>query len=45
MEMAFAWLQRARDGVFYKDEPVWDPIRDDPRFVNLIARMVVIGKE
>ncbi|MDQ3115121.1 MAG: hypothetical protein M3Q86_00665, partial [Verrucomicrobiota bacterium] len=33
-EMAFSWLERGLAtgalGVFYKDEPVWDPIRDDP---------------
>src|SRR5438105_379315 len=44
-EMAFSWLERALTtgaiGVFYNDEPVWDPIRDDPRFVALIAKMVV----
>jgi len=28
-------------GVFYKDEPVWDPIRDDPRFALLVGKMVV----
>jgi adenylate cyclase len=44
-EMAFAWLDRGLAtgalGVFYKDEPVWDPIRDDPRFAALVGKMVV----
>ena len=44
-EMAFSWLERALAtgalGVFYKDEPVWDPIRDDPRFVALVGKMIV----
>jgi adenylate cyclase len=44
-EMAFSWLERGLAtgalGVFYKDEPVWDPIRDDPRFAALAAKMVV----
>jgi serine/threonine-protein kinase len=44
-EMAFSWLERALAtgalGVFYKDEPVWDPIRDDPRFAALVGKMVV----
>jgi TolB-like protein/Tfp pilus assembly protein PilF len=44
-EMAFSWLDRGLAtgalGVFYTDEPVWDPIRDDPRFVALVAKMVV----
>ena len=44
-EMAFAWLDRGLAtgalGVFYTDEPVWDPIRDDPRFASLVAKMVV----
>jgi hypothetical protein len=43
--MAFSWLERGLAtgalGVFYKDEPVWDPIRDDPRFVALVGKMVV----
>jgi tetratricopeptide (TPR) repeat protein len=42
-EMAFSWLDRslaARAIVFfYKDEPVWDPIRRDPRFADLLRRM------
>jgi hypothetical protein len=44
-EMAFSWLERGLAtgalGVFYKDEPVWDPIRDDPRFAALVVKMVV----
>ncbi len=44
-EMAFSWLERGLAtgalGVFYKDEPVWDPIRDDPRFATLLGKMVV----
>jgi TolB-like protein/Flp pilus assembly protein TadD len=44
-EMAFSWLERGLAtgalGVFYKDEPVWDPIRDDPRFAALLGKMVV----
>jgi hypothetical protein len=39
-EMAFSWLERGLAtgalGVFYTDEPVWDPIRDDPRFAALV---------
>jgi adenylate cyclase len=42
-EMAFSWLERALAtgaiGVFYKDEPVWDSIRNDPRFADLLRRM------
>jgi serine/threonine-protein kinase len=44
-EMAFSWLERGLAtgalGVFYTDEPVWDPIRDDPRFAVLVVKMVV----
>ena len=44
-EMALSWLERGLAtgalGVFYKDEPVWDPIRDDPRFEELVGKMVV----
>ena len=43
-ENAFSWLKRGLAtgalGVFYKDEPVWDPIRDDPRFAVLVGKMV-----
>jgi Flp pilus assembly protein TadD len=42
-ELAFSWLERGLAtgaiGVFYKDEPVWDPIRSDPRFTDLLRRM------
>ena len=44
-ELALTLLERGLAagaiGLFYKDEPVWDPIRDDPRFAALIGRMVV----
>ncbi len=42
-ELAFSWLERGLAtgaiGVFYKDEPVWDPIRSDPRFEALVEKM------
>jgi Flp pilus assembly protein TadD len=42
-EMAFSWLERGLGtgaiGVFYKDEPVWDSIRSDSRFNDLLRRM------
>jgi hypothetical protein len=42
-ELAFSWLDRGlvagAIGPFYKDEPVWDPIRSDPRFTGLLQRM------
>ena len=41
-ELAFSWLERGLAagaiGAFYKDEPVWDPIRSDPRFADLLRR-------
>ena len=44
-KMAFSWLERGLAagaiGYFYKDEPVWDPIRNDPRFADLLGRMGV----
>ena len=43
-ELALTWLQRGLAagsiGNFYKDEPVWDPIRSDPRFKALVEKMV-----
>jgi TolB-like protein/Tfp pilus assembly protein PilF len=42
-ELAFSWLERGLAagaiGAFYKDEPVWDPIRSDPRFKALVEKM------
>jgi len=42
-ELAFSWLDRGfavrSIGDFYRDEPVWDPIRADPRFADLERRM------
>ncbi len=42
-ELAFTWLERGLAagaiGVFFKDEPVWDTIRNDPRFPDLLRRM------
>jgi len=42
-ELAFSWLERGLAtgaiGAFYKDEPVWDTIRSDPRFEALVEKM------
>jgi TolB-like protein/Flp pilus assembly protein TadD len=42
-EQALSWLERGLAtgaiGSFYKDDPVWDPIRSDPRFTDLLRRM------
>jgi TolB-like protein/Flp pilus assembly protein TadD len=42
-ELALTWLERGLAtgaiGSFFKDEPVWDPIRSDPRFTDLLRRM------
>jgi serine/threonine protein kinase/Flp pilus assembly protein TadD len=42
-EQAFSWLERGLAtgaiGAFYKDEPVWDTIRSDPRFADLLRQM------
>jgi serine/threonine protein kinase/tetratricopeptide (TPR) repeat protein len=42
-ELAFLWLERGLAtgaiGAFYKEEPVWDTIRSDPRYADLLRRM------
>jgi tetratricopeptide (TPR) repeat protein len=42
-EPALTWLERSLAagaiGGFYKDEPVWDAIRGDARFADLLRRM------
>jgi serine/threonine protein kinase/tetratricopeptide (TPR) repeat protein len=42
-ELAFSWLERGlvagAIGPFYKDEPVWDPLRNDPRFADMLRRV------
>jgi TolB-like protein/DNA-binding winged helix-turn-helix (wHTH) protein/Tfp pilus assembly protein PilF len=46
-EPALTWLERGLAagaiGSFYKDEPVWDPIRSDPRFRDLLRQMGVLS--
>jgi serine/threonine protein kinase/Flp pilus assembly protein TadD len=47
-ELAFSWLERGLAtgaiAVFYKDEPVWDPIRSNPRFEALVEKTIVPSK-
>ena len=42
-EQTLSWLERGLNveaiGGFYKDEPVWDAIRSDARFGDLLRRM------
>jgi tetratricopeptide (TPR) repeat protein len=43
-DQAFAWLEEAyvkREGMMYllKTSPWWDPLRDDPRYDDLVRRM------
>jgi hypothetical protein len=44
-EMALSWLKRGLEtgaiGSFYKDEPVWDSIRGDPRFEALVQKILL----
>ena len=44
-EQAFVWLERGLGtgalGVFYRGDPTWDSVRDDPRFSKLLQRMGV----
>ena len=44
-ENAIRWLQRAveaHDVNFFPNDPLYDPLRSDPRFADLLARMGVI---
>ena len=42
-DMAFTWLERGLAtgaiGFFYKDDPMWDSIRSDAQFADLVRRM------
>jgi serine/threonine-protein kinase len=42
-ELVFSWLERGLAagaiGTFFKDEPVWEPVRGDPRFTDLLRHM------
>jgi tetratricopeptide (TPR) repeat protein len=44
-ETALTWLERGLAtgaiGAFLKDDPVWDPIRSDPLFAELLRRMSI----
>jgi TolB-like protein/Tfp pilus assembly protein PilF len=47
-ESAFQWLERAYEGrspylIYLKVEPRLDPLRSDPRFTDLMARMGLSG--
>jgi len=41
-DRAFAWLEKAyeaKDGMESLNEPMWDPLRSDPRFEDLVRRV------
>jgi len=43
-DQAFSWLEKAYEERFYrlaylKVEPLWEPLRSDPRFADLIRRV------
>src|SRR2546428_3745436 len=44
-DSSLTWLERGLAtgalGTFFKDEPVWDPFRGDPRFTDLLRRIGV----
>ena len=45
-DQAFEWLHKAIDqkdlNVFLKSDPLYDPLRSDPRFVMLLKRMNLV---
>jgi hypothetical protein len=43
-ELALTWLERGLEAGaiatrFFRDDPGWDPIRNDARFADLVKRM------
>jgi hypothetical protein len=42
-DLALSWLERGFDAqaivVFFRDEPLWDPLRNEPCFTDLVTRM------
>jgi hypothetical protein len=43
-DQAFAWLEKAYEDrssliLFLKGDPIWDPLRSDPRFADLLRRI------
>ena len=43
-DQAFAWLEKAYEErtsrlSYLKVEPLWDPLRSDPRFADLVRRI------
>jgi len=46
-DQAFEWLQKAYEErhsylIFLKVEPIWDGLRSDPRFTDLLRRMRLV---
>ena len=45
VDRGLEWLQKTVEAdamsIFYKDQPVWRPVRNDPRFKAALARMRV----
>jgi hypothetical protein len=43
-DQAFAWLEKAYEQrsfllAYLKVDPIWDPLRSDPRFADLVRRI------